>query len=47
MLSVDPLFVEEAYMPLTSSYAGGGGMLFSTLGVGGASIRCRSDIIYQ
>jgi hypothetical protein len=46
MLSVVPLCAWEAYMPFTSSYDGGGGMLFSALGVGGASIRCRSDVIY-
>ena len=34
-------------MPLTSSYDGGGGIVLSILGLGGASIRCRSETIYQ
>lgn len=46
MPSVDPFCVEEVKTPLTSSYDGGEGML-SILGLGGASILCRSDIICQ
>ena len=51
MASVEPLCAWEANTPLTSSYDGGGGMLLSILGpgggVGGASILCRSNIIYH